>query len=121
MSLTKKQSELLTFIDGYIKESHGVAPSFDEMAAAVQQASKSGVHRLIEALEDKGYIRRLPHRARAIDVIRRAGDPPAPSTNDTAAERYRAALMKIAAGEGAYGAQAHEYKQIARTALGWAT
>ncbi len=76
MSLTAKQAALLTFIDGYIKKNHGVAPSFDEMTVALQLQSKSGVHRIITALEERGFIKRYPGRARAIDVIRRPGDPP---------------------------------------------
>lgn len=120
MSLTHKQKELLIFIDDFTKENGGVAPSFDEMTEASGLASKSGVHRLLEALESKGFIRRMPHRARAIEVIRRPGDP-APTSSDDTVDRYRAALQQIAAGEGVYGAQAHEYKQIARKALGMPT
>jgi repressor LexA len=67
--LTKKQYELLVFIDGHIK-SHGVPPSFDEMKDALSLRSKSGIHRLITGLEERGFIRRLPHRARALEVIR---------------------------------------------------
>jgi repressor LexA len=67
--LTRKQNELLLFIHGRIKET-GVSPSFDEMKAALQLASKSGVHRLITALEERGFIRRLAHRARALEVLK---------------------------------------------------
>ena len=67
--LTRKQNELLLFIHQRIKET-GVSPSFDEMKAALQLASKSGVHRLITALEERGFIRRLPHRARALEVLK---------------------------------------------------
>jgi len=67
--LTRKQNELLLFIHKRIKET-GVSPSFDEMKAALQLASKSGVHRLITALEERGFIRRLPHRARALEVLK---------------------------------------------------
>ena len=67
--LTTKQKELLTFINARLQET-GVPPSFDEMKEALALQSKSGVHRLIIALEERGFIRRLPHRARAIEVIK---------------------------------------------------
>ena len=67
--LTKKQSELLRFIQERLAES-GVPPSFDEMKDALDLKSKSGIHRLILALEERGFIRRLPNRARAIEVLR---------------------------------------------------
>jgi repressor LexA len=67
--LTRKQHELLLFINERLKES-GVPPSFDEMKDALDLASKSGIHRLITALEERGFIRRLPNRARALEVLR---------------------------------------------------
>src|SRR6476646_396699 len=67
--LTAKQHELLLFIDDRLKES-GVSPSFDEMREALELKSKSGVHRLISALEERGFIRRLPNRARALEVVK---------------------------------------------------
>jgi repressor LexA len=67
--LTRKQMELLRFINERLKES-GVPPSFDEMKDALDLRSKSGIHRLITALEERGFIRRLPNRARAIEVIK---------------------------------------------------
>jgi repressor LexA len=67
--LTKKQSELLRFIHERLKET-GVPPSFDEMKDALDLRSKSGIHRLIMALEERGFIRRLPNRARALEVLR---------------------------------------------------
>ncbi|MGD0633918.1 MAG: transcriptional repressor LexA [Beijerinckiaceae bacterium] len=67
--LTKKQIELLRFINERLKES-GVPPSFDEMKDALDLRSKSGIHRLIIALEERGFIRRLPNRARALEVLR---------------------------------------------------
>jgi repressor LexA len=67
--LTRKQSELLRFIHERLKET-GVPPSFDEMKDALDLRSKSGIHRLIMALEERGFIRRLPNRARALEVIR---------------------------------------------------
>ncbi len=67
--LTRKQMELLRFIHERLKEA-GVPPSFDEMKDALDLRSKSGIHRLITALEERGFIRRLPNRARAIEVIK---------------------------------------------------
>ena len=67
--LTRKQHELLTFIQTRL-EATGISPSFEEMKEALDLKSKSGVHRLISALEERGFIRRLPNRARALEVIR---------------------------------------------------
>ena len=67
--LTAKQRELLLFIDTRLNES-GISPSFDEMREALDLKSKSGVHRLISALEERGFIRRLPNRARALEVLK---------------------------------------------------
>ena len=67
--LTRKQFELLRFIHERLKEL-GIPPSFDEMKDALDLRSKSGIHRLITALEERGFIRRLPNRARAIEVIK---------------------------------------------------
>jgi repressor LexA len=67
--LTAKQKELLLYIHERIKES-GVSPSFDEMKEALDLASKSGIHRLITALEERGFLRRLAHRARALEVLK---------------------------------------------------
>jgi repressor LexA len=67
--LTAKQRELLLFIDDRLKDD-GVSPSFDEMREALDLKSKSGVHRLISALEERGFIRRLPNRARALEILK---------------------------------------------------
>ncbi len=67
--LTRKQHELLMFIHERIRET-GVSPSFDEMKDALDLASKSGIHRLITALEERGFLRRLAHRARALEVVK---------------------------------------------------
>ncbi|MCW5696612.1 MAG: transcriptional repressor LexA [Bauldia sp.] len=67
--LTRKQHELLMFIHERLKES-GIPPSFDEMKDALDLRSKSGIHRLIKALEERGFIHRLPNRARALEVIK---------------------------------------------------
>ena len=67
--LTVKQKELLVFINSRVQET-GVPPSFDEMKEALDLRSKSGIHRLITALEERGFIRRLPHRARALEILK---------------------------------------------------
>jgi repressor LexA len=67
--LTRKQHELLLFINERLKAS-GISPSFDEMKEALDLKSKSGIHRLITALEERGFIRRLAHRARALEVLK---------------------------------------------------
>ena len=67
--LTRKQHELICFIADRLAET-GVSPSFEEMKEALDLKSKSGVHRLISALEERGFIRRLPNRARALEVLR---------------------------------------------------
>ena len=67
--LTKKQHELLLFVNDRLSQT-GVSPSFDEMKEALSLKSKSGIHRLITALEERGFIRRLPHRARALEVLK---------------------------------------------------
>ncbi|MBW8783662.1 MAG: transcriptional repressor LexA [Novosphingobium sp.] len=71
--LTRKQHELITFIQNRLEET-GVSPSFEEMKDALELKSKSGVHRLISALEERGFIRRLPNRARALEVLRQPED-----------------------------------------------
>jgi repressor LexA len=71
--LTRKQHELLQFIQAKLEES-GISPSFEEMKEALDLKSKSGVHRLISALEERGFIRRLPNRARALEVLRKPDD-----------------------------------------------
>src|SRR5438045_4519057 len=88
--LTKKQHELLMFINQRLAAT-GVAPSFDEMKDALKLRSKSGIHRLISGLEERGFIRRLPHRARALEVIKLPEDSAAQSAvvSGAAAERGR--------------------------------
>ncbi|HEU0134337.1 MAG TPA: transcriptional repressor LexA, partial [Allosphingosinicella sp.] len=88
--LTRKQSELLTYIQARLAES-GVSPSFEEMKEALELKSKSGVHRLISALEERGFIRRLPNRARALEILRipeaqpgAAAQPKAPASSPKA-------------------------------------
>ena len=85
--LTKKQHELLMFINQRLAAT-GVAPSFDEMKDALNLRSKSGIHRLISGLEERGFIRRLPHRARALEVTKLPEEAAAP-TGAAAGERGR--------------------------------
>jgi len=77
--LTSKQHDLLMFIHERLKEA-GVPPSFEEMKEALGLKSKSGIHRLITALEERGFLRRLPHRARALEIIRLPDDTTAKAT-----------------------------------------
>ncbi|KQZ13697.1 MULTISPECIES: transcriptional repressor LexA [unclassified Mesorhizobium] len=88
--LTRKQHELLLFIHERLKES-GIPPSFDEMKEALDLASKSGIHRLITALEERGFIRRLPNRARALEVLR-LPDSIAPGLN--AARKFSPGIIQ---------------------------
>ena len=82
--LTRKQHELITFIQNRLEES-GISPSFEEMKDALDLKSKSGVHRLISALEERGFIRRLPNLARALEVIRQPEGAVAKTTRPVAA------------------------------------
>ena len=67
--LTKKQKELLTYIQNFQSKS-GVTPSYEEMKSALSLKSKSGIHRLVIALEERGFVKRLAHKARALEVIK---------------------------------------------------
>src|SRR6056300_224527 len=78
--LTEKQHQLLTFLIEHQAE-HDISPSFDEMRLAVGLASKSGIHRLISGLEERGYIRKLANRARAIEILRHPGAATKPESN----------------------------------------
>lgn len=99
--LTRKQHELLMFIHERLKES-GIPPSFDEMKEALDLASKSGIHRLITALEERGFIRRLPNRARALEVLR-LPDSIAPGLN--AARKFSPSVIQGSLGQGNLGRQ----------------
>ena len=92
--LTRKQHELLTFIQTRL-EASGISPSFEEMKEALDLKSKSGVHRLISALEERGFIRRLPNRARALEVIREADAASASTGSARAAANSNAALSPL--------------------------
>jgi repressor LexA len=78
--LTAKQRELLLFINQRLSAT-GVSPSFDEMKDALRLKSKSGIHRLVSGLEERGFIRRLPHRARALEVIKLPEESAAPAVD----------------------------------------
>lgn len=89
--LTRKQHELLLFINARLEDT-GISPSFDEMKEALDLKSKSGIHRLITALEERGFIRRLAHRARALEVVKlpetsAAASPASPAREDRPAPR----------------------------------
>lgn len=88
IGLTKQQRRLVEFIQTYMARSSGVSPSYVQMQEALGLASKSGVHRIISALEERGAIRRLPGRARAIEVIHQ-DDLQSASTDALAAELER--------------------------------
>lgn len=83
--LTQRQHQLLRFIHGYLGD-HGVPPSFEEMRGALKLKSKSGIHRLIMGLEERGYIRRLAYRARALEVLRMPANWRADSVGEPAAD-----------------------------------
>ncbi len=100
--LTKKQYELLMFIRDRLSQS-GVSPSFDEMKDALGLRSKSGIHRLISGLEERGFIRRLAHRARALEVVKL---PENANATAAAAAAAAAAPAPAAAGNGAAPAPA---------------
>lgn len=84
--LTRKQHELMVFIDRHLKAT-GFSPSFEEMKEALQLKSKSGIHRLISALEERGFLRRRHHRARALEVMRLPDDMTARALPQTAEAR----------------------------------
>lgn len=99
--LTRKQYELLMFIDERLRAT-GISPSFDEMKDALDLKSKSGIHRLITGLEERGFIRRLAHRARALEVVRlpenRADAPPAPTAKSFAPNVIKGGFAQQLAG-----------------------
>jgi len=90
--LTRKQHELLVFINQRLRAT-GVAPSFDEMKDALNLRSKSGIHRLISGLEERGFIRRLPHRARALEVVKLPEESAAPASGTPSAEAERGRFL----------------------------
>jgi repressor LexA len=118
--LTQRQLQLLKYIDDYQRE-HGVPPSFDEMRAALKLRSKSGIHRLISGLEERGYIKRLAYRARALEVLRPPGLPapaaPPPVPADASSNVVRGAFKRARPAEpvlsGASGRAIPLYGRIA--------
>lgn len=92
--LTAKQHELIQFIQQRLEDT-GISPSFEEMKEALDLKSKSGVHRLISALEERGFIRRLPNRARALEVIKQPEDA-TPASRSAAANDVVVPLKKTA-------------------------
>ena len=106
--LTRKQHELLMFIHERIKET-GVSPSFDEMKEALDLASKSGIHRLITALEERGFLRRLPHRARALEVVKL---PQEATTSAPPKGRQAFKPQLVAPGEAAPAAAANDTREL---------
>jgi repressor LexA len=104
--LTKKQYELLLFINKRLND-QGVSPSFDEMKEALGLRSKSGIHRLITGLEERGFIRRLPHRARALEIARlpenlAPGTPSSPAARPAAAPAPAPAPIAAGAASGGF-------------------
>lgn len=73
--MTRGQQLLLKYIGDFIAQNNGVVPSYGEMKTAMNMKSKSGIYRMIIALEERGLIRRLPHRARAIEIVRYPATP----------------------------------------------
>ncbi|MEZ5954489.1 MAG: transcriptional repressor LexA [Hyphomonas sp.] len=112
--LTSKQKELLLFINERIKET-GVSPSFDEMKEALDLASKSGIHRLITALEERGFIRRLAHRARALEVLK-LPDSAMATSSPRGRKDFRPSL--VSSGQPAAGPSARTVPLIGRIAAG---
>lgn len=102
--LTQKQKDLLMLIHRRLQET-GVPPSFDEMKDALDLKSKSGIHRLITALEERGFIRRLPHRARALEIIKMPEASAGPASVHAAAYAAQQAPAPAASAEPARGFQ----------------
>jgi len=96
--LTKKQYELLLFIDRHLKQT-GFSPSFEEMKDALQLKSKSGIHRLISALEERGFLGRRRHRARALEVLRLPENLAVEADHDGAMQKSTAFLPNVIRGD----------------------
>ncbi len=118
--LTRKQHELLTFIDKHLRET-GFSPSFEEMKDALNLKSKSGIHRLISALEERGFLKRRHHRARALEVTRvpaegtiRAAEPAAANFQPNVIRGdFSARLVGVRTGDDASAVQLPLYGRIA--------
>ena len=114
--LTRRQHELLTFINERLG-STGISPSYDEMKDAVNLKSKSGIHRLVTALEERGFIRRLPHRARALEVLKLPREAGAPGAAGFASNVVRGRFTEPSGKQGAGGA-VHALPLYGRIAAG---
>lgn len=114
--LTSKQRELLLFIHERLKET-GVSPSFDEMKEALDLASKSGIHRLITALEERGFLRRLPNRARALEVVK-LPDAAATSAPATGRGAFRPSVIQGSRPADAPRASSFEIPVLGKIAAG---
>ncbi|MCJ2054988.1 transcriptional repressor LexA [Methylobacterium sp. J-048] len=112
--LTRKQLDLLRFIQSRMQEC-GVPPSFDEMKDALDLKSKSGIHRLITALEERGFLRRLPNRARAIEVIRIPESLSQPAAPATEPRRFTPSVV-----EGGKSRQSAQPASAAQSTNAWA-
>ena len=118
--LTAKQHELLVFIDRHLRET-GCSPSFEEMKEALDLRSKSGIHRLISALEERGFLRRHKHRARALEVVRLSEDlqPPTREVPRFAANVIQGNFSgKLAGGRAASEAEAVSLPLYGKIAAG---
>ncbi|HJO73609.1 MAG TPA: transcriptional repressor LexA [Rhodospirillales bacterium] len=122
--LTRKQYELLVYLDKELRKK-GVSPSFDEMKDALGLKSKSGIHRLITGLEERGFIRRLPHRARAIEVLRLPDNmdgPVAKAGQKTTGKRFAANVIegdfKLAGASPVAGSESVQLPLYGRIAAG---
>lgn len=94
MNLTPKQRDLMLFIQRF-QDANGCSPSFDECCRALNLASKSGVHRLTEALEERGHISRIKYRSRAITILKRIPDPEA-RISDDGRQAFKALVCELA-------------------------
>lgn len=113
--LTSKQRELLIFLTKYLEDNE-VSPSFDEMREAVGLASKSGIHRLVSALEERGYIRRLANRARAIEILRTANNAVLSGVSNDSETKTASNDSNVV--EGNFGATTVELPLLGRIAAG---
>lgn len=115
--LTAKQRNLLLLIDREIKKT-GLAPSFEEMKLALGLKSKSGVHRLISGLEERGYLRRLPHRARALEILKLPEDVVQAAAANVIAADFRKPLPGAVTAPAARGADAISLPLYGKIAAG---
>ncbi len=116
--LTRKQKDLLVFIKQRL-DADGVPPSYDEMREALELASKSGIHRLITALEERGFIRRLPHRARALEVLKMPeGYGEAPATASAPKRGFEPNVIEGGGAQIAHASQSVEVPVLGKIAAG---